>query len=117
MKMLCKVSFQADPLCLSFFYLSLRERPHADPFYPFTYLFPLIYPNTNLFNMFEWIGNMCTSSWVAAWHPPNSLRSHFPTRHSDFRDSMPDDFQAVVDAYAPYVAKEGRWTLGLCDMW
>ncbi|KAL4544872.1 hypothetical protein Ndes2526B_g00808 [Nannochloris sp. 'desiccata'] len=62
---------------------------------------------------------MWTSSWVSkdAWHPQETLREHFPPRHSDFRDSLPDDFEHVMKAYAPYITEEGKWTLGLLDMW
>jgi hypothetical protein len=70
--------------------------------------------------MFEWLCNMWTSSWVSrdAWHPrEQTLTDHFPPRHSDFRDSLPDDFEHIMQAYAPYITKEGKWTLGLLDMW
>lgn len=59
---------------------------------------------------------MFSSSWVASWHPDDALRARFPIRGSDYRDSLPDDFQAVIDAYAPFV-KPHRWTFGLLDMW
>jgi hypothetical protein len=59
---------------------------------------------------------MFSSSWVASWHPDDALRARFPTRGTDYRESLPDDFQAIVDAYAPFV-KPHRWTFGLLDMW
>ena len=69
--------------------------------------------------MFEWLGNMWTSSWVTkdAWRPPAEVAKHAPPKPSDYRDSLPDSFQDVMEVYAPYVAKEGKWTLGLLDMW
>ena len=64
--------------------------------------------------MLEWVKAMATSSWVAAWHPQPELRARLPA--GNFHDSALEDLDAVTAAYRPYIA-EGRWTLGLCDMW
>lgn len=70
--------------------------------------------------MFEWLSNMWTSSWVTkdAWqHVPQELVAAAPPKPSDYRDALPPTFQKTGELYAPYIAKEGKWTLGLFDMW
>jgi hypothetical protein len=57
-----------------------------------------------------------SNTWWAPWTPEEPLRAKFPKRGTDYRDSLPDDFQTVVNSYAPYI-KPHRWTFGLLDMW
>lgn len=68
----------------------------------------------------EWIWDcilgVSTSSWISCWSPEPELRSKFPKRHSDFRDSVPPSIHDVVEAYKPHV-RERRWTFGLLEMW
>ena len=66
--------------------------------------------------MLQWCLTMLATSWVAPWTPGEELRSRYPPRHTDFRDVAPDSLEDVVAAYAQYVV-DGKWTLGLFDMW
>ena len=62
--------------------------------------------------------DVANSSWVARWAPGEELRALAPPRHADFRDALPPPLEVVVVAYAPVVAaREGRWVVGLFDMW
>ena len=50
------------------------------------------------------------------WKPGDELRSYYPPRHSDFRDTVPHGTHEIHELYKDYVV-DGRWTLGLFDMW
>jgi hypothetical protein len=53
------------------------------------------------------------STWttVRSWQPDDAVRSLFPPRHSDYRDTAPRRIETVHQVYDPNI-REGRWTVG-----
>ena len=66
----------------------------------------------------EILDRIFCSTWTTClrWKPDEALQSRYPPRHEDYRDYAPQDILELYEIYKPHV-KEGRWTLGLFDMW
>lgn len=62
------------------------------------------------------VERMCCGGWCTSWGATDEQRKYWPPRHSDFRDSAPEQLQHVYELYQP-VVKNGRWTMGLLEMW
>ena len=64
----------------------------------------------------DYCTRLVCSSYLSCWSPGAALQEHFPPNHSAFRDTVPVPLEEIKRDYEPYV-KEGRWTVGLFDMW
>lgn len=64
----------------------------------------------------DYASNVFCAGWTTTWTASQELKDHYPPRHSDFRDSLPESLENIHRLYSPYV-KLGAWTFGLLEMW
>lgn len=64
----------------------------------------------------DYVKNIACASICTQWARTDTLMAQAPVRHSDYRDHRPIPLSEVYELYSD-VVQDGKWTMGLLEMW